>query len=137
MPISLDRPIELEEAKVYSSQRVEVRGFLYQNEAGAFILAHRPNLKSCCLGSQALMNQQLFVQGSIVPTSQAITVRGIFLIDPHYDKGDRTTRLYILDQAEVVATNHSYRAIYFVFFALSAFLVVYFFYKKRFKKMAS
>lgn len=124
--IALDKPIELEDAKIYNHQRVELRGFLYRNQEGELVLSHRPDLKSCCIGSKALINQQIFIHGPIIPSSQAITLKGIFQIEPKYDEKGQMIRIYSLKEAEIVPTKHSYW-MFFLIIAICLFcFCVYF-----------
>lgn len=61
-------------------QTVIIRGFLYQEISGQYILASEPNLKSCCVGNAQNSNRQIAVLGSLpkqLPKS-AITVKGVF-----------------------------------------------------------
>lgn len=46
-----------------SGKTVEIRGFLYESEAGEWILDREPALKSCCRGSMERRGQQLYIEG--------------------------------------------------------------------------
>lgn len=44
-------------------RHVQMRGFLYKTETGEFILASEPNLKSCCISTDAKRDRQVVVVG--------------------------------------------------------------------------
>lgn len=60
----------------YENQSIEVRGFLYRNPEGNYILAEMPNLRSCCLKKQ---EKFLFVEGDFSQDlpKQAVDVSGV------------------------------------------------------------
>lgn len=131
IPISLEKSIGLEEAQAYHEQIVQVRGFLYPLESGELILAHQPNLKSCCVGAQSLINQQILVQDKVSTSLSAIQLKGIFLLDPHYNAKHELTSLYTLKQVEVLSTGLSTFSI--VSFLLLMIGIGIFFFKKMVK----
>ncbi|MFI5344137.1 MAG: hypothetical protein ACHQUC_07950 [Chlamydiales bacterium] len=106
LQISLEKPLG-EEATAYNERLVNVRGFLYRHSSGELILASQPNLKSCCVGSQQLVYQQILVHGSLDPEAQAVTLQGIFKIDPQYNDQGQITSLYRLENGEKLKSEHS------------------------------
>lgn len=123
--LSLDHPIEIEMAKNLHNQQVIVRGFLYQNSENKWILAHQPNLKSCCIGKEALMSQQIFVEGSMSPTLQAVTLQGRFQVNPTFNQNGNFKEMYFLDQAIVVSSDYSY-GIYLLILLMCAGFFLFF-----------
>lgn len=105
LQISLEKPIG-EEAVDFNNRLVNVRGFLYHNSSGELILASQPNLKSCCIGSQGLVYQQILVRGKLDPEAQVVTLQGIFKIDPQHNEQGQIIRLYSLENAEKVKSDH-------------------------------
>ncbi|KAF3362641.1 Uncharacterized protein PHSC3_000880 [Chlamydiales bacterium STE3] len=72
-------------AKQWHEKPVLLRGFLYQDKQGQWILASEPNLKSCCVGSESKRTHQIFVQpkGAFKTTPKsAVTLKGEFTVDP-------------------------------------------------------
>lgn len=56
------------------SHEVTIRGFLYQNSDHQWVLAEKPNLKSCCIAAE----RQILLSGDFKETSigNAITLQG-------------------------------------------------------------
>lgn len=125
--ISLEKPLG-EEAVDYNNQFVNVRGFLYHHSSGELILASQPNLKSCCVGSQQLVSQQILVHGNMHPEAQAVTLQGTFKIDPQYNEQGQIVSLYRLENAVKLTSDHS------LLFPILALLAIGFilFMRKRF-----
>lgn len=57
-----------------------LRGFLYQDSQGQWILSDVANLKSCCINVPAKAAQQVLLEGNLLPTSRVITVKGTLQI---------------------------------------------------------
>lgn len=72
---SLDHLSEIPDGK-----EISIRGFLYQNQEGRWVLAKEPNLKTCCLSSQSNLERQLFLESSFSADkiNSIITLKGIF-----------------------------------------------------------
>jgi hypothetical protein len=60
----LEGLVEDENAPV-PSQRIHIRGFLYQTQDGEVVLAREPDLKTCCVGSESKRQTQLLVVGDV------------------------------------------------------------------------
>lgn len=93
----------------YQNQPLQVRGFWYPQETGTGILASTPHLKSCCVGSPEKTGQ-LFVKGEFPSLSvdRAVTLAGIFKIEPLYDHEGKLTQLYVLEQPHEVVSSFSW-----------------------------
>lgn len=104
--ISLDKPIEEVDAAIYDRQIVEVRGFLYQNSEGQLVLANQPNLKSCCVGSQALIRQQIRVYGLMKPNLSVVTLQGIFHLSADSNNEIGSLPYYSLKEPKVVSVGN-------------------------------
>lgn len=64
---------------------IQIRGFLYQANGGQTVLASEPNLKTCCVGSEAKRTKQLLVEGVHLPNAPsdlAVNLIGTLEIDP-------------------------------------------------------
>ena len=86
-------------------QTVQIRGFWYTLSPEEGILAPQPNLKSCCLKVPGKVQQQLIVKGeklSLLPAQRALTLEGIFKIEPVYDFQGHLAQAFILEQAKEV-----------------------------------
>lgn len=88
----------------FHQQEVEIRGFLYKNAAQNWVLASEPNLKVCCMGTPSKISQQILLFGDAQTASAgAITVRGIFLVDPIWDKEGILVQLYRLNDVKIIS----------------------------------
>lgn len=66
----------------YDKRPVRIRGFLYRSQDGRWVLASEPNLKSCCVGSEAKAMQQIIVDGRFEKQSlEPVIVEGVFLVE--------------------------------------------------------
>jgi hypothetical protein len=109
-------------------QTVQVRGFWYPLSPHEGILAFQPHLKSCCLRASAKLEQQLLVKGALdsLPVQRAITLEGIFKIDPRYNSEGELIQLFVLEQARELPqpSLHFMPMIFGAFIAL--FLCIWF-----------
>ena len=65
---------------------IQIRGFLYTANGGQTVLASEPNLKTCCVGSEAKRKKQVAVHGDRLPTASsdfAVTLIGLLEVDPN------------------------------------------------------
>lgn len=85
-------------------QEIQMRGFWYSLSPNEGLLASQPHLKSCCFKAPAKIEQQLLVKGDVTSFSsqRAITVEGIFKIEPIYDSERRLVQLFTLENARQV-----------------------------------
>jgi|GEM_PF-6782302 len=130
--VSLENPISREAAEVYDQKTVVVRGFLYSHPSGQLVLSHRPDLKSCCIGSEALNDQQLLVEGEFLPTLTAVDLKGVFYINSFADENEKSqfTPRYLLKNVEL--TNTSGTRFNYIWLILSGFFFsAYHFLKKN------
>lgn len=104
---------QLSDAENYSylhNQDVEISGFLYCNANQAWVLASEPNLKSCCLGAEKKASQQIFLDRAFpgVNNGQAVTMRGVLLIQPTKNSQNEIVQLYHLQNANLIVKEHSW-----------------------------
>jgi len=87
----------------FHQQEVCLKGFLFKSEKGSWILSSEPNLKTCCIGSVKKVWSQVFLEGHFQDSlvNKAITVRGLFLIDPKRDRDGNLVQMYRLKNAEI------------------------------------
>lgn len=116
----------------YQNQSLQVRGFWYPQETSGGILASAPHLKSCCLGTPEKTGQVL-VKGELSALSidRAVTLTGIFKIDPLYNAEGRLIQLYVLESPQEVVSSFSWWPFIFVGFSL---LWIIFCFKRGFAK---
>lgn len=88
-------------------QRVQIRGFWYSLAPTQGILAASPQLKSCCVGNPSKIYQQLRVRGNIAPSYYhgAITLEGIFKIQPLTGAEGQVVQYYRLEEAREIETR--------------------------------
>jgi hypothetical protein len=83
----------LQEAKV--GEKLELKGFLFQSNDGAWILSKDPDLKSCCIGSAHKRDSQVTLLGefSTYSTNKPLQVTGTL---------HAATEGYILAETDVI-----------------------------------
>jgi hypothetical protein len=83
-----------------------IRGFLYQTDAGRWLLAATPNMKSCCVGSSDKITQQIFLSAPFTAPAkaaiEAVSVQGTFSIEPLWDAQGNLTQLFSLKEALIL-----------------------------------
>ncbi len=87
---------------------IQIRGFLYQRPNGTLILASQPDLKSCCTREGSEVKQQLILKekgNSLLMQQFAVTLEGIFKIDPQFNLDGQLVQLYVLEQVHLVSQN--------------------------------
>lgn len=106
----------------YQGQQVQVRGFWYPLSPERSILAPAPNLKSCCVGKPATIRQQLVVQKNFETlfAGQAVTLEGMFKMEPVYDQDKDLIQFYVLEQPQIVVNQPSFK--FSILLTLAAFL---------------
>lgn len=87
------------ELSAFHQQNVKIRGFLYQGDGKQWILAAEPNLKTCCIGVPGKIGKQIVLAKPVLPEApmHAVTVQGVFAIDPIWRADDSMQQLYRLD----------------------------------------
>lgn len=83
---------------------VEMRGFIYSAEDGRKILSPTPNLKTCCVGSQAKIADQIVIGSyhTLPNTTKAITLRGKLSVVPTYNEKKQLISIYRIDHVKTV-----------------------------------
>ena len=101
-------PSESDQIWKQNNQFVKIRGFWYPiPEKNQGMLTIKPNLKSCCISSETTLYQQIIIDKNFLDLTpgQAITVTGIFSIQPNYDESHGLKNIYHIYQAEIVPTS--------------------------------
>lgn len=83
------------------------------------------------MGKPSKVSQQLVVRGDLpsIPDHQAVSVTGIFKIEPLYDTLGQLTQLYVLEQPQEMQKKSHYGDYLFLIGALC--LAVGYFYKRK------
>lgn len=89
-----------------ANTRVQIRGFLYATDEGQLVLASEPNLKSCCVASEAKKADQLFISGDILPPNQA----GLVVLAEGELVQDEQQRRW-LKEAKLVETRSDWKSL--------------------------
>jgi len=84
----------------------EVRGFLYRTGDGGWILAPQPDLKSCCVGSEARRDEQLIVVGweEESAPNRAVSLLGTIEDRHFYIEEQKSSPMSMADFIPVVVT---------------------------------
>jgi hypothetical protein len=66
------------------NEKIELRGFLFQDKDGKWFLSEEPDLKSCCVGANNKIQKQVLLSGNFESQSsnQAVTIIGKAILDP-------------------------------------------------------
>lgn len=102
----------------FHGQEVEIRGFLYQNNKGSWVLASEPNLRTCCVGSQANLHRQIFIKGEFAKppfTTRAVAVQGRFHISPEINEKGELIQLFALNNPSIASNDMSPWLVAFLF----------------------
>lgn len=88
----------------YDQQEVAIRGFFYTKDDGKPLLASQPNLKSCCIGTKKKIHSQIALLGEnpSFTSSRAVTIQGLFVVDPTYNGEDDLIGLYFLKKYQIL-----------------------------------
>lgn len=95
------------ELSQFHQQNVMIRGFLYKNADGLFILSSEPHLKSCCVGSTEKISQQIFLPNGteIINSDNAVSVVGQFYVNPEWDENGKLIKLFQINEAQITNEN--------------------------------
>lgn len=112
---------------------VEMRGFIYSAEDGRKIFSPTPNLKTCCVGSQAKIADQIVI-GSyhVLPdTTKAITLRGNLSVVPTYNEKKQLISLYRIDHVNTVENTTDLSLVIGVIIVAVLFSLIYWLYSRK------
>ena len=104
-----------------SDQEVYLRGFLYATDDAQLILSSEPALKSCCVGSTAKRERQVYVFGAIeapLHKGSVVDMQGTFVVEKI--KGQEGRR-YRLENASFIERDNPSRLWVWILGALAAF----------------
>lgn len=117
--------------KNYHQQTVSIKGYVFEAPAGDWVLAGEPSLRSCCIGSEKEVFNQVYLECKKDPTyhNKEVIVEGVFTVEVLKNIDGEFVRVYTLKDAEVKKLNHRQ----FPIFTLSIFVVagLFFFIRKR------
>lgn len=90
--------IRFQELALHCGEWIEIKGFLYMKDPHSYILAGLPNVRSCCLGSLELSQEQILILhlNALANTRFPVTLRG--KLESNTDAPPR----YRMDHAVVV-----------------------------------
>ncbi|MCH1429174.1 MAG: hypothetical protein GWP59_04160 [Chlamydiales bacterium] len=80
-----------------------LKGFLYKNKAGAWLLSPEPSLKTCCVGGKKKVMSQLYLDKEFDDDliNQVVTLEGVFHINQEEDSEGGLTKLFSLEHVRV------------------------------------
>lgn len=110
----------------FHNQEIQIRGFLYQTE-DQWILASKPNLKSCCVGSQGDITQQIFVYDlpQMPTTNLAVTLQGKFHVAPTWTSQGTLSQLFIMQKTSIIPEKMTWNSWILTLIALTAALLIW------------
>lgn len=80
---------------------VTIRGFYYEWNSRASILSAQPAIKSCCLGAESKVHEQIFLHHfKMKPSKYVVCLKGKFRVEPVYGEGGKLLQLYHLEEVE-------------------------------------
>ncbi|NGX58803.1 MAG: hypothetical protein K940chlam3_01711 [Chlamydiae bacterium] len=92
-----------------SGAMIKLRGFLYETEDGRLIASAEPDLKSCCVGTERKIRNQVVIVGAVSPSNHTlpVVVQGVFQFEPKIHEGKLIQYASLLN-AEIVEeeSNH-------------------------------
>jgi hypothetical protein len=114
----------------YHNQKVCIRGFLYRTPEGITYLAAEPDLKTCCVGSQAKISRQIMLvdhEIAFVNDGRVKEIQGRFEVQPLKDDNGQWKRLFVLLDARLIEShnNTTLWGIYLVGFLLVMIFLFY------------
>lgn len=97
----------------FHNHEIRMRGFLYLNKDGQWVLSSESNLRTCCVGSAKKISQQVVLKDLEIleaPT-KVVTVEGHFAIMPLWDQQGTLTQLYVLQKTHLLHDEFPYTSI--------------------------
>lgn len=93
----------------YLNKEIHIRGFVYQNDRGQYVLSSKPDLASCCQKKQENIPHQIFLEGTEFSSSggKTIAVQGFLTLNPVRDVEGRLIELYRLKEPKILTINNS------------------------------
>ena len=80
-PLTFFEILKSDHLDKWHEKEVALRGFLYRDSSGQLILAHEPNLKSCCIGKKEKQVLVFTSQNVQQVPKNAITLQGEFVVN--------------------------------------------------------
>lgn len=98
-----------QELQDLSGTTLRLRGFLYKSDDGRLIASSEPDLKSCCVGTEGKIRNQVVLHGGISPQNVPfpVTVQGVFHFDPVFQNGKLTAYAALMN-AELVPEEEGF-----------------------------
>ncbi len=121
----------------YNKEKVSIQGYVFKSPGGEWILASRPDIKSCCIGSEREVFNQVYLECKTDPTfhNQQVKAEGNFNVEVLENGDGKLVRVYSLKDAKVQKVQH--KKIPVVTICILAALVFLFIIGKRFKRASS
>lgn len=104
----------------YLDKEVQIRGFIYENDAGQFVLSSKPDLESCCQKKEENIPHQIFLDGDGFKSTggKTVSVQGFFTLQPVKDKEGNLIELYRLKEPKITHISNTTSWILLGVFAL-------------------
>lgn len=87
----------------YVDQEVVIRGFIFKNDDGKYVLSSRPGLASCCQRVEENIPHQIFLEGNdfLASGGKTVSVQGFLTIDPVWNHEGRVIELYRMKDPKI------------------------------------
>lgn len=93
----------------YLNKEIHIRGFIYKNDQGQFVLSSKPDLASCCQKKQENIPHQIFLDGDEFQSTggRTVSIQGFLTLNPVRDPEGKLIELYRLKDPRITTINNS------------------------------
>lgn len=91
------------ELQFIDGKNLIIKGFLYKNKSGAWLLSPEPSLKTCCVGGKKKIMSQLYLDKEFDDglINQVVTLEGTFHIKQEENSEGELVKLFSLEHVRV------------------------------------
>jgi hypothetical protein len=111
-----------------NGKSMSIKGFLYQNAKGKWLLSPEPKLKTCCIGGKKKLLSQIYLDASFDSSlvNQVVTAEGVFSIEERHDEEGDMEQLLFLKYASLQSGEKGSKLAPLLLLGAAAILLLYF-----------